>query len=73
LARRVEKIELDRRSRDISDDERRRHTELIRNLLVSINSDYKRRFGTPKVKEEEEDTSRNLILNESPRDIEMTA
>jgi len=73
LARRVEKIELDRRSGDISDDERRKHTELIRNLLVSINSDYKRRFGTPNVKEEEEDMSTNLISNESSRDIEMTA
>ena len=73
LARRVEKIELDRRSRDISAADRCKHAELIRNLLVSINDDYKRRFGTPAVKEEEPDLHMNLRSNELSRDIEMAA
>jgi glutathionyl-hydroquinone reductase len=72
LARRVEGIELDRRRREISADDRHKHVELIRSLLLSINSDYKRRFGTPQVKDEEEDFSKNLVSNES-RDIEMAA
>lgn len=66
LARRVGQIELDRR-REITTEERRKHTELIRDLLVSINGDYKSRFGTPppvssvEVKEEEEDMRMNLV------------
>ena len=67
LARGLESIELDRRRRDISAEERRKHTKLIWNLLVSINNDYKQRFGTPKVK-----GSINISY-ESSRDIEMTA
>ena len=31
----------------VSVEERRRHAELIRDLLVAINQDYKRRYGTP--------------------------
>jgi hypothetical protein len=61
---------LDRRSRNISTNDRYKHTMLIRSLLVSINSDYKRRFGTPTVKEEDQDL---LIPNEPSRDIEMAA
>lgn len=66
-------IELER-SKEISAEDRRKHAELIRDLLVSINNDYKKRFGTPyvRVKEEEED-SMNLIMSESLRDVEMTA
>lgn len=70
LAQRVERIELDRRRREASADDRRKHVELIRDLLLSTNNDYKRRFGIPKIKAEEEDLSRNLI---SSRDIEMAA
>lgn len=68
LAQRVERIELDRRSRE---DERRKHAELIRYLIISINTNYKIRFGTPKVKEE--DVSMHLIPHQSSRDVEMTA
>lgn len=73
LARQVGKIELDRRNKEIPDEDRRKHAELIRNLLVSINNDYKRRFGVPYVKvKEEEDEGMNLLASESPRDVEMT-
>ncbi|KAG7452412.1 uncharacterized protein BT62DRAFT_302372 [Guyanagaster necrorhizus] len=34
--------------REITFEERRHHAELIKDLLVSVNSDYKRRNGTPK-------------------------
>lgn len=63
LVQRVGEIELDReRKRAISEEERKKHAELIRDLLVSINGTYKSRFGTPpRVKEEEqEDMSMNL-------------
>lgn len=47
LARKVGKINLEH-GRDISVEERRKHAELIRSLLVKINSDYKQRYGTPR-------------------------
>jgi hypothetical protein len=73
LAQQVGKIELDR-SKEISAEDRRKHAELIRDLLVSINNDYKKRFNILHVKvKEEEDESMNLISSESPRDVEMTA
>lgn len=73
LARQVGEIELDR-SKEISANDRRRHAELIRDLLVSINNDYKKRFGTSHVKVEDEGDERiNLISSESSRDVEMAA
>ncbi|KAF7979383.1 hypothetical protein HWV62_42474 [Athelia sp. TMB] len=61
LVQRVGGIDLDR-ARRISDEERRKHAELIRDLLVSINGAYKSRFGTPpRVKVEEEDDMRMLV------------
>jgi hypothetical protein len=65
-------IELER-SKEISAEDRRKHAELIRDLLISINNDYKKRFGTPHVRVKEEDDSMNLISSELPRDVEMTA
>ncbi|KAI8995294.1 hypothetical protein BD414DRAFT_562156 [Trametes punicea] len=49
LARRVGKIELDShaRSRQVSQEERRRHAALLRDLLVAINAEYRKRYGTP--------------------------
>ncbi|KAL4069788.1 hypothetical protein V8B97DRAFT_2024474 [Scleroderma yunnanense] len=73
LARKVDKINLEHHyssSRDISVEERRKHAELIRSLLVKINLDYKQRYGTPR--------SPTAIKREpldSPRipDVEMAA
>ena len=48
---------------DVTPEERRMHAELIRDLLVSINTDYRRRFGTPP----------RVRREESPRDTEMVA
>lgn len=31
----------------VPEEERRKHAELIRDMLVAINADYKRRYGTP--------------------------
>jgi hypothetical protein len=62
LVQRVGEIELDHESRrEISEEERKKHAELIRDLLVSINGTYKSRFGTPpRVKEEEQE---DMIMN----------
>lgn len=57
LARKVGKIELDHLTKEISPEDRRKHAELIRNLLVKINEDYRKRYGTPKM----------AIKTESPR------
>jgi hypothetical protein len=43
LTHNVGRIEIDRTQDNISRDERKRHAELILNLLVSINSDFKSR------------------------------
>lgn len=48
LVSKVDKIELAHLHKDSSLGERRRHAELIRDLLVKINQDYKNRFGSPK-------------------------
>ncbi|KAF8913066.1 hypothetical protein CPB84DRAFT_511204 [Gymnopilus junonius] len=45
LSRNVGRIELDR-AKDISTEERKRHADLILNLLISINKDFKSRFGS---------------------------
>jgi len=47
LASKVDKIELAHFQNDVPIEERRRHAELIRHLLITINQDYKSRFGSP--------------------------
>lgn len=64
LAREIGRIELENRTREIPLEERRQHAELIRNLLVTINMDFKQRYGVP--------TTRKGAM-ESSRDVEMTA
>ncbi|KAF9502430.1 hypothetical protein BDN71DRAFT_1459780 [Pleurotus eryngii] len=44
LARKIGRIELESRTREIPLDERKSHAELIRNLLVAINTDFKERY-----------------------------
>lgn len=46
LVSKVDKIELAHLHKDTLE-ERRRHAELIRHLLVKINEDYKKRFASP--------------------------
>ncbi|KAJ7786551.1 hypothetical protein B0H16DRAFT_1490844, partial [Mycena metata] len=53
-------------------DERRRHAELIRNLLVSINAEFRRAHGTPPPVVRMT-TPVPAVRPESPRDVEMTA
>lgn len=50
LVRKVGGIELDHRSpsKDITVEQRRKHADLIRNLLVKVNFDYKQQYGTPR-------------------------
>ncbi len=48
--------------REVTSEERRHHAELIKDLLVSINTDYKRRYGTPKM------VKKDRIVE---RDVEM--
>jgi hypothetical protein len=47
----VDNVEQDR-PREITAAQRRKHASVIRNLLISINNDFKRRFGTPATRSE---------------------
>lgn len=78
LAKKIGRIELDNRTKQISPDQRRQHAELIRNLLVTINMDFKKRHGVPApapppplrlIKRETE--SAKMSENEISRDVEM--
>ena len=67
LVSKVDKIELAHLHKDSSLEERRRHAEFIRYLLVNINQDYKKRFGSPKP------DSPNSFTRSLPVDVEMAA
>ncbi|KAG9314187.1 hypothetical protein JVU11DRAFT_4973 [Chiua virens] len=67
LASKVDKIELAHLHKETFLEERTRHAELIRHLLIKINQDYKKRFGTPKL-ESPKSFTRNLSV-----DVEMAA
>ncbi|KDQ63333.1 hypothetical protein JAAARDRAFT_169045 [Jaapia argillacea MUCL 33604] len=80
LAREVSRIELENRTKDISPDERRKHAELIRDLLLVINEDYKKRTAEPPSRSPSESptpvdrissTRRQKLDNEAGRDVEM--
>ncbi|KAI9068703.1 hypothetical protein FKP32DRAFT_1587472 [Trametes sanguinea] len=87
LARRVGKIELEShaRTRAVSPEERRKHAALLRDLLVAINTEYKRRYGTPPpvsreasgsqmdVETEERKGTEVRGLEKEMRDVEMVA
>ncbi|KAJ7631187.1 hypothetical protein FB45DRAFT_917781 [Roridomyces roridus] len=64
VAKELGRIQLGRQAgAAVSPEERRRHAELIRNLLVAINSEFRERHGTP-----------SIPRPPSPvRDVEMTA
>jgi len=66
LVRKVSKIELDYLTKRTSPEDRRKHADLIRDLLVRINEDYRRRFGTPP------SPSGGLATHDRPRDVDMT-
>ncbi|KAJ7193381.1 transcription factor PacC [Mycena pura] len=66
VALELERIQLERRTEA---DERRRHARLIRDLLVSINSDFRRLHGTPPPMP----AASAVVRDEGPRDVEMTA
>ncbi|KAF8665281.1 hypothetical protein AX16_000302 [Volvariella volvacea WC 439] len=70
LSREVGRIGLDTPPlpREITPTERRGHMELIRNLLVTINNDYKARFGTPHSAPRE-----SPLADEESRDVEMAS
>ena len=65
LARAVGKIELEGRS--VRDDpaQREAHARLVRDLLVSINTEYRKKFGTPP------SDARYMRAHEEVRDVEM--
>ncbi|KAH7930505.1 hypothetical protein BV22DRAFT_1028227 [Leucogyrophana mollusca] len=68
LARKVGRIDL---TKEVSPEERRKHAELIRNLLVRINEDYRKRYGTPPLRTK---TGRESIIPQGRYlDVEMTA
>lgn len=65
LARAVDKIELEGRS--VRDDpaQREAHVRLVRDLLVTINMEYRKKFGTPP------SDARYVRAHEEVRDVEM--
>ncbi|KAG1749782.1 uncharacterized protein EDB91DRAFT_1109657 [Suillus paluster] len=65
LVKKVGKIQLDHLTKEVTPEDRRKHAELIRNLLVKINEDYRKRFGVPQV--ESSGVSRTSV------DVEMAA
>jgi hypothetical protein len=67
LVRQVGKIELDHLTKEVTPEDRRKHAELIRNLLLRINEDYRKRFGTPQA------PPRDLRTHERYPDVEMAA
>ncbi|KAJ7109985.1 hypothetical protein C8R44DRAFT_801090 [Mycena epipterygia] len=68
VARELGRIQLESRTKEIPAAERRRHAELIRNLLVSINNEFRKLHGTPPPL-----PVAPAVRDEAPRDVEMTA
>jgi hypothetical protein len=68
LVRKVGKIQLDHLMKEVTPEDRRKHAELIRNLLVKINEDYRKRFGSPQMA-----SSRVLRTRLPSVDVEMAA
>ncbi|KAG2045071.1 hypothetical protein BDR03DRAFT_907703 [Suillus americanus] len=68
LVRKVGKIQLDHLTKEVTSEDRRKHAELIRNLLVKINDDYRKRFGSPQI-----ESSRVLRTRLPSVDVEMAA
>ncbi|KAF8641037.1 hypothetical protein AX17_000682 [Amanita inopinata Kibby_2008] len=71
LANQVDRIEI--KTRHVSLQERQRHAALIRDLLVSINTEYRRRFGTPGPVLKQAEDSRDMLARNQYMDVEMTA
>ncbi|KAG8219637.1 hypothetical protein J3R82DRAFT_592 [Butyriboletus roseoflavus] len=65
LVSKVDKIELAHLHKDSVLEERRRHAELIRHLLVKINEDYRKHFGSSQPE------SPNSLTRSLPVDVEM--
>jgi len=68
LVRKVGKIQLDHMTKEVTPEDRRKHAELIRNLLVKINEDYRKRFGSPQM-----ESSRALRTRLTSVEVEMAA
>lgn len=51
--------------------DRRVHAQLLKDMLVTINSEYRRRFGTPPSAKRE--TKNGVLLRREERDVEMIA
>jgi hypothetical protein len=60
LTKDIARIELENRTKDIGQEDRKRHAELIRDLLVSINSEFRDRAGVQRP-----------VPNGTSRDVEM--
>ena len=78
LARGVSSIRLSSRASSssavaVSEEERRKHAELIRDMLVAINTDYKQRYGTPPPASPARERRERERERERERDVEMSA
>ena len=69
----VGRIALDgRASTATTEAQRRQHAELLRDILVAVNTEYRRKFGTPPPVKDAE-TARRKLQVEGSRDVEMVA
>ncbi|KAH7914769.1 hypothetical protein BJ138DRAFT_1177079 [Hygrophoropsis aurantiaca] len=66
LVRKVGRIDI---TKEVSMEERQKHAELIRNLLVRINEDFRKRHGTPHLPSKANAAS--SVPREHIRDVEM--
>ncbi|TFK56560.1 hypothetical protein OE88DRAFT_1649919 [Heliocybe sulcata] len=70
LSREIGRIRLESSAKDNTPEQRRRHAELIRDLLLVINDDFKKRVD-PSSRQRTSPISRDRIASPS-RDVEMT-
>ncbi|PFH54857.1 hypothetical protein AMATHDRAFT_134684 [Amanita thiersii Skay4041] len=72
LAKKVDKIEIRNSGKTVIVDERQRHAALIRDILVMINAEYRKRYGTPSLVSRVSESRQTTPLGDQCRDIEMT-
>ncbi|KZT30725.1 hypothetical protein NEOLEDRAFT_1053378 [Neolentinus lepideus HHB14362 ss-1] len=72
LSREVGRIQLESGAKDVTPEQRRRHAELIRDLLLVINADFRKRVGvSARHRTSPLGRDHDRIAGQSPRDVEM--
>lgn len=71
LTREVGRIAL--KAREVPEADRSRHAELLRDMLVTVNSEYRRRYGTPPSAHHVYEVMERARTMSPSRDVEMVA